>query len=63
MKKFFYVHERLATVLGMLLVVAALVGCCAVSNIPADNASEASEPEPPRYAFSEKEKALMTEVL
>ena len=63
MKKFFYVHERLATVLGMLLVLAALVGCCAVCDIPAHTPLEAPEPEPPKYTFSEEEKELMACVL
>ena len=61
MKKFLHRHERLATVLGMLLVVAALVGCCAICDIPANNTSEVSEP--PKYAFSEEEKELMACVL
>lgn len=63
MKKFFYVHERLATVLGMLLVLVVLVGCCAICDIPANNTSEVPEPEPPKYVLSEEEKELMSCVL
>lgn len=63
MKKFFYDARWLVVSVGLVVVFFVTLIALLLSGAPAAKPSEASEPESPKYNFSEEEKELMSCVL